>query len=333
MSTVAALCRRDAPANDGERGEERDRAVLEHGEHGSDRGRQAQDLPERNPSGRCFHPWPEVDPGGGNRREQEQAGGDPERRSPPHSRTDGAEHGGHGETEAERDAVEPHRKAALRRPGGDPDALQACREEGTGTDAEQHLPDEQGAEAGRDGVDDAARQTGERRDPHQRGGGVASERGTADEVRDGDGSREEAECDATLRHRQTEVVGDGGEQWRQHLLARRGDEVGEAEQGEHAPPGPRGSGGVRSPGRGVDAEAHPAVRDVGARRWIGSRAVVHFAYSMQTGPTGRNRHDPGEPPQHGRGRARGRRRAGEGARASASARWSPCAMPPAGRSS
>ena len=42
-----------------------------------------------------------------------------------------------------------------------------------------------------EGVDDAAGQPGERRDPHQRGGGVARERGTADEVRDGNGSRED----------------------------------------------------------------------------------------------------------------------------------------------
>ena len=76
-----------------------------------------------------------------------------------------------------------------------------------------------------------------------------------------------AEGDAALGHRQPEVVGDGREQGRQHLLARGRDEVRQAEQANTPQ-----WGRWRAPTR------RRPVRCRSPRR----AGLVHFAYSMQS---------------------------------------------------
>ena len=105
----------------------------------------------------------------------EQRGGDPERRAPADAGPDRTEHGGGRETEAEGDAVDPHREPALGGPGGDADALQTGREEQPGGDAQQRLTDEQRGVAVRERVDDAAGDAGDGGEPNQRDGCEATQ--------------------------------------------------------------------------------------------------------------------------------------------------------------
>ena len=136
------------------------------------------------------------------------------------------------------------------------------REEQPGGDAQQRLTGEQRGVAVGERVDDAAGDAGDCGEPNQRDRRETTQAGAPSEVGDGDRTGQHGEGDAALRDRKAEVVGDGREQRRQHLLAGRRDEVRQAEHGEHAPMGTAGAptsrrpGALRSPRRAVSSISH-----------------------------------------------------------------------------
>jgi hypothetical protein len=145
--------------------------------------------------------------------------------------------------------------------------LEARRKEQPGGDAQQRLTDEQHGVAVRQRVDDAAGDAGDDGQPNQRDRRVATQSGAPEQVGDGDRTCQHSEGDTALRDGQTEVVGDGRKQGRQHLLARGRDEVRQAEHGKHAP---MWTDGTRRRAAGRVAAIVEASR------------LVHFAYSMQS---------------------------------------------------
>ena len=125
-----------------------------------------------------------------------------------------------------------------RRPAPDDDGhrLQPGREVQPGAGAEQNLGGDDDREALGERGDDGARGGRRQSREHQRAGAEAAEERAADEVGDGDRQRQQPERQTRLALGHAELGGDLRHHRRQRLLADGHPEVGEADEGEGAPP-------------------------------------------------------------------------------------------------
>ena len=313
------------PLVDGERGEERDRAVLAHRPDGADDGRQ----PEHR-LGREAHRHRALPTAG--RGEPATSPRRPRPRAPRRSRRRPANRSPRRTAPStaaivkpsrERHAVDAHGEAAPPGAGHAP-ARPAARPGSTGpapAPRSTWATTTSGEAAGGGGHDAAGRR---RRQPgeHQGAGAEAAEHRSADEVGGGDRQRQEPEGEAGLPLGDAELGGDLGHHRRQRLLADGDAEIGQADEGEGAP-----SVGARRCGRGVAWFAAQASRILYAIGVAPRRSTPLRRSSTRSAPSARS-----TMPSPPGAAARRRRRSGSAPPAPGPAwprRWPPSSRPTA----
>ena len=239
----------EVPLGDGERGEERDRAVLAHRPDGADDRRQAGHRlgGKAHRHGRARR-WAETHRPRRHERRGGEPGSAPEGDPPAARRPERAEHGGDRQAGRERHAVDAHGEPAPPAAGDGRHGLQPGREVQPGAGAEQHLGGDHDGKPVGEGGDHAARRRRRQAGEHQGTGAEATEHRTADEVGGGDRQRQQAERQAGLALGDAELGGDLRHHRRERLLADGDAEIGEAHEGERAPARARVAGEAASRG-------------------------------------------------------------------------------------